>query len=277
MKGAILCLILISSGCIFRSNEYPLFVNIQKDCKVNEDSRVLWEGKEIGRVDKIAALDTGTIILRLQIQRQVKLPATSMAQCQENLLGDAEIDISAPAEALSGANQFLQAKDTVNGRYIDRSITLDSNARQKSIDKLKDLKNTVYSIVRDQRSSGDTVYMRTGFYYLANDGVKMYKGNDSFIIARSPFASVDNVAKVEVKKQEGSTGLCLTFDAKGTKDIAEGSGDRLHPKMAVVIANKLLYVVDNSVNITTGVMCVLLDGYSQQEIETMQEAIKKRM
>ncbi|MDO6432757.1 hypothetical protein Q4E93_19275 [Flavitalea sp. BT771] len=127
----------------------------------------------------------------------------------------------------------------------------------------------------------DTTYMRTGFYYLApsQDGVKMREENTNnfFSIARTPFASVDNISSAKVQKEDYNgktiTSLCLTFDAKGTRDLQDGTGDPAHPKLALVIANKLLYVVDNSAKISKGVMNIMLDDYSEKDIQSMEKAI----
>lgn len=131
---------------------------------------------------------------------------------------------------------------------------------------------------------GDSTYLHTGFYFLSGeaDGVKirMEHSDKVFSLAKKPFASVYNIRQTELKKiplAEGIiTQLCLTFDSKGTEDIEINTGNPLHPKMAVIIANKLLYVVDNNFKIKTGVMCVILDGYSEQEMIAMREAVDKK-
>jgi hypothetical protein len=130
----------------------------------------------------------------------------------------------------------------------------------------------------------DTTYMRTGFYYLAGSegGVKMRdeNSNEFFSIARTPFASVDNIINAKLRKEndngETLTSLCLTFDAKGTRDLQEGTGDPAHPKLAVIIANKLLFVVDNSTKTSKGVMFILLNGHSEKDIQFMQRSIDEK-
>lgn len=127
-------------------------------------------------------------------------------------------------------------------------------------------------------------YMRTGFYYLAepSHGVRMQKAhsNEIYSVARSPFASVDHISRTELSRQNcdgtKTVALCMIFDPEGTKDIQRGTGNPLHPKIAVIIANKLLYVVDNSTRIEKGVMCILVDEYSEQEIAAMQKAIEEK-
>lgn len=131
----------------------------------------------------------------------------------------------------------------------------------------------------------DTTYMATGFYFLEEDGkginMREEKTNDIYTVARLPFASVQNITKTNFEKghlQNGGeyTELCMTFNEKGTKAIAEATGNPLHPKIAVVIANKLLYVVENSTVIKTGVMCVAVVGYSEKEMEEMRKAIENK-
>ena len=124
----------------------------------------------------------------------------------------------------------------------------------------------------------NTTYMPTGFYFLAEKGkgVNMLreKSNEIYTISPLPFASVENISKTKLEKthlnESDYTELCMTFDNKGTKDLAEGTGNPLHPKIAVVVANRLLYVVDNTAPIKTGVMCGGLVGYSDEEMKIMQ-------
>src|SRR5689334_989526 len=80
----------------------------------------------------------------------------------------------------------------------------------------------------------DKSYMFTGFYFLTEDegnGIKMRNtsSNDLYLLEKTPFASVVNVKKTElrtVKLEQGDyTELCLVFDSKGTKDIEGGTGN----------------------------------------------------
>ncbi len=95
-----------------------------------------------------------------------------------------------------------------------------------------------------------------------------------------PFASVVNIKKATLQKTESRYGdfteLCLVFDNKGTKDLAEGTGNALHPKIAVIVANKLLYVVDNTYSIKTGIMYIGLKGYSEKEMKAMLAAVNNK-
>jgi len=130
----------------------------------------------------------------------------------------------------------------------------------------------------------DTTYMPTGFYFLVPEskGInkRVEKSETAYTIASSPFASVKNISKVKLEtthlKGTFDTELCLTFDEKGTKDLEEGTGNPMHPKIAVVIANKLLYVVENTSKIKTGIMCIALIGYSEQEMETMRHSVENK-
>ncbi|WP_295674696.1 hypothetical protein [uncultured Mucilaginibacter sp.] len=134
-------------------------------------------------------------------------------------------------------------------------------------------------------SATDTTYMPTGFYFLADSstGVKMrMRGSgDVFVIARNAFASVKNIVKATLKKTSTKKGvyteLCMTFDSKGTHDLKEGTGNfLLQPKIAMVVANQLLYVVDNNAKITTGVVFVALLGYSDTEMRALQDQVEHK-
>lgn len=130
----------------------------------------------------------------------------------------------------------------------------------------------------------DTTYMATGFYFLAEKGkgIKMReeKSDEIYTIAPLPFASVKNIVRItsekgQYQKQE-YTNLCMTFDDTGTKDLAKGTGNPLHPKIAVIIANRLLYVIENKTPIKSGTTCVILLGYSKKEMDEMRNSIDKK-
>jgi hypothetical protein len=130
----------------------------------------------------------------------------------------------------------------------------------------------------------DTVYMRTGFYFLADTmtGIKMQEKNSDkiYAIEKAPFASVDNIAACEIKDVKIDSviykNMCISFDAKGTRDLQDGTENPFHPKIALVIANKLLYVVDNRLSIKDGTVCAYLINFSKEEMGAMKKAIEEK-
>lgn len=128
-------------------------------------------------------------------------------------------------------------------------------------------------------------YMATGYYLLADDldGVKMRKeqSNEVYSIAKKPFVSVNNIMHCNIQFDSTEIGiegiLNMEFDEKGTQRFKDITGNPLYPYIAVVVANRLLYVVDVQAKISTGKSRVLLDGYSKEEMQAMaDEIIKKR-
>ncbi|MDN3581754.1 hypothetical protein [Mucilaginibacter flavus] len=130
----------------------------------------------------------------------------------------------------------------------------------------------------------DTAYMPTGFYFVAEKGkgikMRVEQSDTIYTLAPLPFASVKNVMRVRFEKAQYKkveyTNLCMTFDNAGTEALANGTGNPLHPKIAAVVANRLLYVVENKTPITNGSTCVALLGYTEKEIEEMRNAIDKK-
>jgi hypothetical protein len=79
-----------------------------------------------------------------------------------------------------------------------------------------------------------------------------------------------------LEKNEIYTELCMKFNEKGTQDLAAGTGNTLQARIAVVICNTLLYVVDNTSSIKTGVMCVGVEGYTPEEINTLKACVDSK-
>lgn len=131
----------------------------------------------------------------------------------------------------------------------------------------------------------DTNYMRTGFYLLSydNNGVRKReeKTGEIYSIASTPFASVDDVIKTSIQKTKLENGeeyseLCLTFNEKGTENIKAATNKALQSKMAVIIANKLIYVVKIEGVIKTGVVYIGLYDYTEEEIEALKKAVDNK-
>lgn len=150
--AVILPVLLSTPGCSWIEPEYLIFVRFPKDCDVTKQSDVLWEGKEIGRVNKIIATDSNMVILDLMIDKQVNLPASCTVECSKDLLGNTFIKLTSPTKIVSTTSGYLHAMDTLPGRYVDHSRILDSINKKKIIDKLLDLKKTVDSIIGDSIS-----------------------------------------------------------------------------------------------------------------------------
>ena len=146
----------------------------------------------------------------------------------------------------------------------------------------EDKKTNENAVGNEDVSLSKNTYMPTGFYFLAGDstGTKMHlRGSkEIYNIAPEAFASAKNIIKTKVEKKhhgkETYTELCITFDAKGTKDLKEGTGNPLRPKLAVVVANQLLYVINNTAKITTGIMYIDLLDFSDAEIDALQNDLR---
>lgn len=127
-------------------------------------------------------------------------------------------------------------------------------------------------------------YVPTGFYLLADDldGVKMRKeqSNEVYSIAKTPFVAVDNIIHCNLQHDTTQNGIessiQIELDEKGTKSFKDVTGNPLHPNIAIVIANRLLYVVEVQDQISTGKTTILLDGYSKEEMGAMVDAVNKK-
>jgi hypothetical protein len=131
----------------------------------------------------------------------------------------------------------------------------------------------------------DTSYLSTGFYFIAEEGkpkIKMIKdhSDEIYFINPTPFVSVKNViqAKLEsVKLENGeSNNLCLKFNEDGQKDLKEGSSKALKEQIAVVVAGHLLYLIEVNQPITDSTMCIILIGYSKNEMQLMLRKVNEK-
>lgn len=130
----------------------------------------------------------------------------------------------------------------------------------------------------------DTAYMKTGFYFFtgSEDGIRMRMEHSLAVysLSRTPFVSVDNIKQAEIKTTKTETKeyieLWLTFDEKGTKDLEAGTGNPEHDQIAIVIAGRLLFVAENAAKIHTGVMRIVMNDYTPDEIIAMKMAIKQK-
>jgi hypothetical protein len=131
----------------------------------------------------------------------------------------------------------------------------------------------------------DTTYMTTGFYLLAGKtepGVKMRmdRSDEIYAINPEPFASVKTFRDVRIERSQHDnnvyTSLCITMDEQGTQDLKKGLANSLNKDIAVVIANRLLYVARNKMATSNGTMCISMQSYTEDEIEAMRKAVEQK-
>jgi preprotein translocase subunit SecD len=100
-----------------------------------------------------------------------------------------------------------------------------------------------------------------------------------YSIAKTPFVAVDNIIHCNLQHDTIQNGIessiQIELDEKGTKSFKDVTGNPLHPNIAIVIANRLLYVVEVQEQISTGKTTILLDGYSKEEMDEMVDAVNK--
>ncbi len=138
-------LTLLLAGCTLHRKEYHLTLFLNKGCTITSDTKVLWEGLDIGKVSSSKIIDSNTVELNLVIQRDIKIPASNVVQCWDNLLGSTYIGITAGENV--DESIYLHPLDTLRGRYVSQS-EIDSNLAKKILDKAKDVKKTIDSIVK---------------------------------------------------------------------------------------------------------------------------------
>jgi hypothetical protein len=130
----------------------------------------------------------------------------------------------------------------------------------------------------------DSSYVFTGFYFLADNGqgIKMQKdhSDEYYDISKKPFVSIKNILRATAQKNiihgRDTYGVTIVLDNAGTKDLEQGTGNSEHPYIAVVIANRLLYVVENKSQIKTGIMQIILVDYTEKEVNDMIDAINQK-
>ena len=133
-------------------------------------------------------------------------------------------------------------------------------------------------------SKKDTSYVFTGFYFLAEQGqgikIKRDRSDEFYNISKTPFVSVKNVLRAIPQKNviqgRDTYALTIVLDNQGTSDLEKGTGNRSQQHIAVVIANRLLYVVENTTQIKTGIMQLHLLDYSEKEVNDMVSAINQK-
>ncbi|HVW59831.1 MAG TPA: hypothetical protein VHC48_07345 [Puia sp.] len=107
-------------GCLFNSRTYTLYLVMDKNCKVDQTSVVILEGKEIGEVKSTTILDTSKVIMELSVKKDARIPASYTVKCWQNLLGTVYIDISRNIRTDAGNMAYRQAGDTLYGSYVSR-------------------------------------------------------------------------------------------------------------------------------------------------------------
>jgi hypothetical protein len=129
-----------------------------------------------------------------------------------------------------------------------------------------------------------TTYMHTGFYNVVGEGkgvnIRKEKSDEIYSLSLTPFVSLNDVTKAELQRTKLEDGiftqLCLTFNDIGKRNLKEGTGSRKYAKIACVITNRLLYVVENKNSIDGGSMCIGLVDYSEKEMQIMLNEVQQK-
>ncbi len=130
----------------------------------------------------------------------------------------------------------------------------------------------------------DSEYVCTGFYFLSDapNTVVMQKvhSDETYAINRRPAVTVQNVVDAKLEKPHDQrysyTDLSLTMDRDGATALKDLTGNPEYLYIAAVVANKLLFVVENSAKITGGKMTVSLVDFTDEEIRKMFAAVKQK-
>ncbi len=144
--------------------------------------------------------------------------------------------------------------------------------------------NSNNTFINSDTTKADSSYVPTGLYFLADkeQGMKMRKdhSNEDYNISPKPFVSVKNILRANAQKNiiEGRVtyGVTLVLDNQGTKDLEEATGNSSYPYIAIIMANRLLYVVENTSKIKTGLMQIILVDYTENEVDEMVNAITQK-
>lgn len=140
--------------------------------------------------------------------------------------------------------------------------------------------NTVSSI----SLQADSTFLRTGFYELSDsyNGLKKteeYTG-ETVYLSPKPLTSVDDVIASKLTREHIDSGrvdgINLQYNAKGTAALSKFSANPDVHKTAVVIANRLMYIVEIKGHITTGNVSIYLSNQSEQEIEALRQLIEQK-
>lgn len=164
------------------------------------------------------------------------------------------------------------------GKYLPAFDNMVRTFRVNAYDKpdTTGLSDTAALLLSDTSSR----YMETGFYDVVDrhNGVRMHKehSDELYYLKNTPFASVNHVVKARLFRHRLNgtivPELDLSFDESGTKAL-RGIGTPLHSTIAVVIANRLLYVITDAEAIQKGEMLISLENYSEDEVESMLNAV----
>jgi len=140
----------------------------------------------------------------------------------------------------------------------------------------------VISICCSMACSRHRPYMRTGFYMLSDaskgESVQKYRTSEFYFLNRTPFAGSEHIQKAYLQRDTISdrvvTELNMEYDSIGTIELMKMTGNKAYPQLAVIVANRLIYVFENEQKIITGKMRIILEGYEDRELTGMLNSVQ---
>ena len=134
----------------------------------------------------------------------------------------------------------------------------------------------INSIVVTQTSKN----LITGWYYLTDkesgvertlDGTK-----ETFFINPNPIVTVDNFTKLKIyQSNQGSYGLTIQLDEKGTVNWSEATGKSIGQKLALIIDNKLYFTPTVNAQIDVGITALNRGDLTKKEMKSIKQKIEK--
>jgi len=124
--------------------------------------------------------------------------------------------------------------------------------------------------------------LRTGWYFVTDssngEARVLVNSNEIYYIDPVPIVTIDNFKSIEVNQNNnGIPYLLIQFDIKGKKAWANGTGQSIGKRLALVIDNKLFHVPIVNAQINSGVSALNRGDLSESELQAIKTDIEKEM
>jgi hypothetical protein len=131
---------------------------------------------------------------------------------------------------------------------------------------------------------GDSIFLRTGWYYVLRDSTngckrRLNKSIEAYFLDTHPIVNIKNFTALEIYESSAVGqkyfGLAIRLDKEGTDNWSIATAKSIGLQLAFILDNKLIQVSKVNSQITGGVTAINSINYTKQELENFKTILLK--
>lgn len=126
----------------------------------------------------------------------------------------------------------------------------------------------------------DNTFLQTGWYYIADTGVKrqLDKSSEAYFVIPVPITTAKNIISFKLDKLNqngGHWGLVMQLNEEGTNKWSIATEKATGKRIAFIVNNRLLHTANVNGKINNGITVLNRNVYTREELDSFMRIIEK--